>query len=916
MGKFSKIKKYSKPSLDINEKIGNLNKELEKVGMLSEKMTTSTVYPDTETQPYIPPTYDLVPDSTGITGNSFSQPVNGGDENDSDTWADGWNSNAYLTNADELDGVTNRSIVSHVPNSPYDDGGGGMVITGRYFGTSVGYLSGGNVYKQVLSGGLIGGTNNPGTRSSRSDYYRALPDAEFDYAVSFWNTYQSLVNEYGYNSIPTVTVKAWVAYNRFHDYQRGGEFADWTGGPKKTTPDGDFILDTFAVVKVRSTDKYLSDPGQPRTAVLNRMDDIDSPHYHPGFIERALFGALDVGRRGLEYLRGKASKTKETISPAELEKLKMKAPGTHTPAEKQALLDAGLDDFVKGGQTASPLGNLAILGATAAVVKGALAFGLTKLGLMASGITAGDQAKKTFVDKVDNAGQYNQQLAGKLVTSILSGQPQEIKLSPAAKKDQIKNVDQEQFAQALQIGSIQKPSANSTVNPTQKRPVLTGGWGAQGGSEVRYDPKTDTLTITSEKMLRTGLPGDKFDITQGGQVSGGQVVNPGRQTAFGDIPEPTDAEVSKMTRDALNNVPIARDIINTLLPGGPFIVPGDFNDKTLEREPDKIYKTPYEYLQGNPEKMKEFTDNIGKVTNDISKGLVQGTASNTVALRKVLTNLGFPQSEVEKTGGGYGQVYSQTSYKGNEIPPELRRIINKKSSVKESVNLTEGWQSPKHTDIDSDERKRWFNPSDIAPPYPTKPPNTGVYTPSDDSIKTNKREPHIKITKDDLLKNHRLKDSEVKEMMDTINALNAFLDAHPEELIHARKRYPKNDVRLAELNWKMDQMLGASEEYLDGRFPENTRLFNKLQKSIKRNIELTDPKTFKNVKSPVTVNQLFTVDYISKEGIPILKKKAKSKNKKSPARFLKKPRLKTKSEMVQEKLSKFQDDLKKFGIDA
>ena len=250
-----------------------------------------------------------------------------------------------------------------------------------------------------------------------------------------------------------------------------------------------------------------------------------------------------------------------------------------------------------------------------------------------------------------------------------------------------------------------------------------------------------------------------------------------------------------------------------------------------------------------------------------------------------------------------------------DLAKKLKRYATDNSA--DQLPITESWQSPKHTDIEDDERKRWFNPSDVAPEYPTKEPNTGIYTPSGKSVDSKeKREPYIKLTQKDLLRNHRLKDSEVKEMMDTINALNAFLDAHPEELIHARKRYPKDDVRLAELNWKMDQMLGASEEYLDGRFPENTRLFNKLQKSIKRNIELTDPKTFKNVKSPVTVNQLFTVDYISKEGIPILKKKAKSKNKKSPTRFLKKPRLKTKSEMVQEKLSKFQDDLKKFGIDA
>ena len=38
--------------------------------------------------------------------------------------------------------------------------------------------------------------------------------------------------------------------------------------------------------------------------------------------------------------------------------------------QKSLLIDAGLDDFVRGGQTQSPMGDLAILGATAAAVKG------------------------------------------------------------------------------------------------------------------------------------------------------------------------------------------------------------------------------------------------------------------------------------------------------------------------------------------------------------------------------------------------------------------------------------------------------------------------------------------------------------------------------------------------------------------
>ena len=48
----------------------------------------------------------------------------------------------------------------------------------------------------------------------------------------------------------------------------------------------------------------------------------------------------------------------------------------------------------------------------------------------------------------------------------------------------------------------------------------------------------------------------------------------------------------------------------------------------------------------------------------------------------------------------------------------------------------------------------------------------------------------------------------------------------------------------------MDQMLDASKEYTDKHFPENKKLFKKIQKSIGKNIELTDPKSFKGVKVP------------------------------------------------------------------
>jgi hypothetical protein len=61
VGKFSKIKKYSKPSLSVDEKIDKLNQELKKTGMLSEiANSTSGVYTITqyiEPVPAVPPTY-------------------------------------------------------------------------------------------------------------------------------------------------------------------------------------------------------------------------------------------------------------------------------------------------------------------------------------------------------------------------------------------------------------------------------------------------------------------------------------------------------------------------------------------------------------------------------------------------------------------------------------------------------------------------------------------------------------------------------------------------------------------------------------------------------------------------------------------------------------------------------------------
>ena len=79
-------------------------------------------------------------------------------------------------------------------------------------------------------------------------------------------------------------------------------------------------------------------------------------------------------------------------------------------------------------------------------------------------------------------------------------------------------------------------------------------------------------------------------------------------------------------------------------------------------------------------------------------------------------------------------------------------------------------------------------------------------------------------------------------MMNTINMINDYIRDNPADLIHAQMRYPVDDPRLAELNWKMDQMLQAGKEYMDSNFKENKKLFKRATEHTLKNIKVTDPK--------------------------------------------------------------------------
>jgi hypothetical protein len=132
----------------------------------------------------------------------------------------------------------------------------------------------------------------------------------------------------------------------------------------------------------------------------------------------------------------------------------------------------------------------------------------------------------------------------------------------------------------------------------------------------------------------------------------------------------------------------------------------------------------------------------------------------------------------------------------------------------------------------------------------------------------NSYEPEGEVLSEDLTKNDFAR-------------LNKYVKDHPEELEYAFKRYPASDPRLSKLNWKMDDMMNASNEYVEKQFPENVEQTSRVKKILARNIELSDPKTFKDPKQPMTYGKIYGNDPKGK------KVKEKDFSKKSPSRFFK-----------------------------
>ena len=271
-----------------------------------------------------------------------------------------------------------------------------------------------------------------------------------------------------------------------------------------------------------------------------------------------------------------------------------------------------------------------------------------------------------------------------------------------------------------------------------------------------------------------------------------------------------------------------------------------------------------------------------------------------------------PQAFQDKFGMTHNEWLDNRNWlpdgRPNPNGPAWNKYKNEKYEPQGEL-IKEGWESPKHTYIDKNQQKRWFKEKDVAPVYPKKAPPKMVkgWHPRF-VVKLDTPIPVIKVSKKDLERSHTFKPDEIEELIQLIKNLNDYIKRNPDHLAYARVRYPKHDTRLAALNYKLDMQLAAADEYIETRFPENERLFDRLMRRTKESIKLTDPKTYENNNGKlITFNKLARVD----DNYQPRKIKVKKKPKMSQGKLFLLPNRKKKDDILKDKMAVLDKEIQK-----
>ena len=307
--KFSKAMTHLK-SGKIDEKIGYLNKEMKKAGVISEVMgnTTSDLYCTTEYIPPVPesPTeYTDVPDPEGVRSDGWTQPSNGYDASDPATWENAFDDFSWLYNPNDVAGETNRPVVKSVnPDWSGAAPGGGMIAASVNWGMSLGYVTDAGIYKPMITSNLFGSIVPPTDNQRNSGgQYRNVSDEQWAQMQSLWAAYQS-------PGLTSKSISCWFPWSYFHN----GPWDSYSA-PKRS--DYHILINGGFFT---NANEYVSKPHEneiPGRTVVLTQHSLDDGNFYPGnpngFMD-FLRNALDAGQEALDWLMDAAG---EVVDAAE-----------------------------------------------------------------------------------------------------------------------------------------------------------------------------------------------------------------------------------------------------------------------------------------------------------------------------------------------------------------------------------------------------------------------------------------------------------------------------------------------------------------------------------------------------------------------------------------------------------------------
>ena len=234
------------------------------------------------------------------------------------------------------------------------------------------------------------------------------------------------------------------------------------------------------------------------------------------------------------------------------------------------------------------------------------------------------QLGTTLFSPADNGLSYNLQHATGLVSSIITGKPVQVKVSGKLRNEAISNINADKISNNIRFGPPTPISAEKTIRPDNKGDIFNDGnlMGVIGGYEFSVDG--DTFTLSGQKMLRTD---EANPVTKNEK---GKIIR------FKDIPEIEDKDLGPVVERLVTEPGLVNSLIQKGAKVGDFLVGND----------DPRYSV-YNSIKNDPEALTELVDEITEKVNSMKIGskasdAIQGTASNSVAVRNILTKLGFP----------------------------------------------------------------------------------------------------------------------------------------------------------------------------------------------------------------------------------------------------------------------------------